>query len=216
MKERKKIIIALIAVTLILIIAGGSTFAYWYWTTATNEQTAVNLIVNDAYIQNQLNATISGATQNITNMIPVASCTDSTYAIKKEITLTYKNDTDNEAIVRGTLTVSDFTSPHGTPNTSALGHLHYAVTTSATNCTTSVVTGASGTFGTTNGALFSNVPLKSGIPAYTATSQTQTYYLWVWIDSDYYHQNVGSGTVSDPMQDLSFNLSWSGTISNET
>lgn len=216
MKERKKIIIALTAIALILIIAGGSTFAYWYWTTATNEQTTVNLIVSNNEIQNRLNATISGTTQNITNMIPVASCTNSTYAIKKEITLTYKNDTDNEAIVRGTLTVSNFTSPHGTPNTSALGHLHYAVTTSSTNCTTDAITGASGTFGTRNGALFNNVTLLSGIPAYTATPQTRTYYLWVWIDSGYEHTNVGSGVVSDPMQDISFDLTWSGTISNET
>ena len=227
MKEKNKIIIAIAAIALIIIIAGGATFAYWYWETATNEETTINLVI-PGYPGDDEDATpgdpdvpypiaqLTGATQNITNLIPVASCTDSTYAIKKELTLIYSNNTDNEAIVRGTLSVSNFNSPHGTPDSTDLSHLHYAVTTSSTSCTSNAVTGASGTFGTTNGALFSNVTLLSGINAYTTAAQQQKYYLWVWIDSGYTHTNVGSGVVNDPMQDISFDLTWTGTISNDT
>ena len=229
MKEKNKIIIAIAAIALIIIIAGGATFAYWYWETATNEETTINFIVGENEIRNEINATLSGATQNITNLIPVASCTDSTYAIKKELTLTYKNDTDNEAVVRGTLSVNfKDDAQYDIPSANNLGYLKYAVTRSATSCTTDAVLGATGSFSTASGALFSNVTLLSGIAAHTSTEQTQTFYLWVWLDGretdenndgipdGYVYTNIGSGSVTDPMQKISFDLTWTGTISNDT
>ena len=44
---------------------------------------------------------------------------------------------------------------------------------------------------------------------------TQTYYLYIWLDSSYEHTNTGS-VNSDPMQGLSFTTQWSGTIAQNS
>lgn len=217
MKERNKLIIAIVAVLAIIAVVGGATFAYWTWVTSDDEKTAVTFTIKESDLAGQLSATLNGgATSTFSGLIPVSSCTASgmsAYVIKKPLTLKYKNLTSNAAYVTATLKVGNFTSPHGTPNTTShLNHLHYALTKSATSCTTSAV--KSGTFNTTNGALFSNATILDNIAAGTAET-SQNYWLWVWIDGSYTHQNVGSGVVNDPMQDISFTLTWTGQISND-
>lgn len=214
MKEKNKLIIAIICVIMIVVVVIGATYAYWQWTTNSAQQTAVEFTVptKDAQISASL---AGGATTTVSNLAP-AACTNATYAMKKAMTLTYKNLTTQTASVKATLTVSNWTQPHS--GSLRLNKLHYALTRGSAageDCAagtnrTLVAGGSSSTF-VTSGALINNIEILS-VPANTSES-TETYYLWVWLDSSDNGSNSGS-TVTDPMQDLTFTLTWTGTISN--
>ena len=212
MNEKNKIIISIIAVIAIIVAVVGATYAYWTWTTNESERT----IINFTYEPN-LSATLSGGTLTVSKIAPTTSCTG-TYATKVPVTLKYSNGSGSPAVAKGTLTVTAWTVQSGRSafQTGDLAHLHYALTTSNSNCTTGAISGATGTFdgkGSAGSVLFSNVVLQDNIATGTSDA-TKTMYLYVWLDGDYEFQNVGSGAVQDPMQDLSFTLTWSGQITN--
>jgi len=222
MKEKNKLIIAIVAVVAIIVIVVSGTFAYWTWLSSDEQQTSVSFTVSGEALQGQLYANLDGGgAETFDNLAPVSSCTNSSYAMMKTLSLNYGNKTANAANIYATLTVSNFQSPYGIPDKDAMSYLHYAVTTSPTNCSTGVVT--EGTFTTadaaiTSGPLFTDVNLLGG-PISTDTDDTTIpLYLWVWIDGNeengYEHTNIGD-VISDPMQDISFDLTWSGTITNE-
>ena len=211
MKNNKKLIIAIVAVISIIAVVVGGTYAYWTWTTAENQRTTVGFTVEGGGYANLE----GGGSVTVQNLAP-AACTNSTYAMKRRITLTYQNTQSQALPITGTLTVSNWTQPH--TGTLDLSKLHYALTTgsaAADNCNTGtnrtlVAGGADSTF-VTSGALINNATLVASAPANMTTEGSQTYYLWVWLDSTYTHENVGT-TISDPMQDLSFTLTWSGVM----
>ena len=214
MKEKNKIIIAIIAVILIIIVVIGATYAYWQWTTSANQVTNIQLTVSG--IDDLMGASLEGnGTIDVANLAP-ASCTNSSYAMKKEIVLSYYNQTNQAAEVKGSLTVSNWHQTHtGTPR---LNNLHYALTTgtgAADSCTTGVIAGGASSSFVTSGVLIDNVTLAN-VNAKQGTEANpipKTLYLWVWIDENDTHTNVGN-VVSDPMQELTFTLTWSGSISN--
>lgn len=218
MKEKNKILIAIIAVILIIAAVVGATYAYWTWQTSAADQTNVAFTVPSG--EAQLKATLNGATLSVSKLAPT-TCTNTKYAAKAVPVLTYTNNTGVNANAYGTLTVTNFTKPHGatsgtiTPTAADLGNLKYALTTSSTSCTTGVI--ASGDFSAlynkTSAALFSDKLLQGNITSGT-TNATKTMYLYVWLDKDYEYTNTGSKTVTDPMQDLSFTLTWTGSITN--
>lgn len=207
MKERNKIIIAIVIVIAIIAVVVGATYAYWQWQTSAEQQTDVSFTV-----QNDLSATlIGGGTTAVSNLAP-AACTNSTYAFKKEILLNYQNGTSQAAKVNATLTVSGFNQPHS--GSLDLSKLHYVLNTSSENCTSgSILAGGTNSSFVKNGALINNLKIKDNIAA--NSSGSQNYYLWVWIDKNYTSMNTGN-TISDPMQDLTFKLTWSGSITNQS
>ena len=209
MKERNKLIIAIIIVIAIIAVVVGATYAYWQWQTSSEQQTDVSFTIMSS--GSQLNATlIGGGTTAISNLAP-AACTNATYAFKKEITLNYTNLTSQAAKVNATLTVSGFNQPHS--GSLDLSKLHYVLNTSSANCTSAtVLSGGTNSSFVKNGALINNLKIKD-VPANTS-SGSQKYYLWVWIDKNYTSMNTGN-TISDPMQDLTFKLTWSGSITNQ-
>lgn len=214
MKERNKLIIAIIAVALIVIVVVGATYAYWQWTSNSAQNTAVTFTVpnKDA----QLSASLKGGGSTTVNNLAPAACTNSTYAMMKPLLLTYANNTDQTARVKATLTITSWTAG-GTFSTGDLQHIHYAVTNSSTNCSTGTITGMTGTFPDNAGSstvLINNQVLKNAIAA-GGSATDEPYYLWVWLDTGYEGANTGS-TISDPMQQLSFQLTWTGTIENYT
>lgn len=214
MKERNKLIIAIIAVILIIVIVVGATYAYWQWTSNEAQNTSVTFTVPNK--DSQLSASLKGgATTTVNNLAP-AACTNSNYAMKKQLLLTYANNTDQTARVKATLTITSWTAG-GTFQTGDLPHIHYAVTTSDSSCTTGTITGMTGTFPNNAGqntVLINNVVLKNAIAAGGSATDEQ-YYLYVWLDTEYEGENTGN-TISDPMQKLSFQLTWTGTIENYT
>ena len=65
-----KLIIAIIAVILMVVIVGGSTFAYFQWTTAENQQTAVNVTIE----QGRITMHIEPETTVFEELKPTANC----------------------------------------------------------------------------------------------------------------------------------------------
>lgn len=223
MKERQKLIFAIVAVLAIIVLVGGATFAYWQWSTSTEQRTNVSFTITESALQGQLSATLQGnGTEAVSNLAP-AACTNSTYALKKEVVITHKNATTQDATVSATLTVSNFTAPHKTANAtsiSELSNLKYALTTgtnAGSSCTSGTVVQSGNfsslVFGSSSTSANSQTLFTQTFtsPANMVDDGTQTYYLWVWIDSTYDGENVGN-TVSDALQDLTFTLTWSGTI----
>ena len=222
MKDRKKLIIAIVAVLIIIVLVGGATFAYWTWVTNTAQQTNVSFVVNQSDLEGEMYATLEGnGTTTATNLKP-ATCNGSN-AIVKTITIKYLNKTVQAATVSATLSVTAFTARSASylPSSTNLGYLKYALTTNPSSCTSNVQ--KSGSF---SGLTFSsavtptNLPLTLFTQTFTASANmsaegTQTYYLYIWLDSSYEHTNTGS-VNSDPMQGLSFTTQWSGTIAQNS
>ena len=207
MKENKnKIIISVIAVLLIAAIVAGGTYAYWSWTSNTAQRTNVSFTVDAP----NMSASINGNGSSTVSSLAPTTCTNSTYAMKKTVAITYTNGTSVAAKLTANLKVSAVDAGISTPaNTAAqLGKLNYALTTSNTSCTTGTV--KSGNFMNILSAGSTVLTFDINVPANTKETTT-TYYLYVWLDSTYTHQNVGS-TNDDPMQNLSFSLQWDGSM----
>lgn len=220
MKERNKLILAILVVAVIIVSVGGGTYAYFTWVTSTTQQTSVEFTVDQTTLGGTLSAKIIG-NGNVSNndaTFKPTTCTNSTNAIVKTVPITYLNSTVQSATVTATLKVTAFNlrSTSYVPNSTKLGYLKYALTESATSCTTSPV--QSGTFNKVafSNGLASNLPLTLfnqtiTAPANMSAEATKTYYLWIWLDSGYTHENVGD-VNSDPMQGFSITAQWSGTI----
>ena len=216
MKERDKLIIAIVAVALIVIVVVGATYAYWQWSSNTAQRTNVAFTVPGS--NSMMGATLNGGgSATVSNLAP-AACTNSTYAFKKTVTLTYYNQMPQAADIKATLTLSNVSQPHS--GTLRLSNLHYSLTTgtnAGNSCTSGTVVagGSTSAFPAfTNGTkLLDNVTIKTAAANTGTASQPQsaTYYLWIWIDSEDNGSNTG-GTVTDPMQDLSFTLTWTGSM----
>lgn len=222
MKDRKKLIIAIVAVLIIIVLVGGATFAYWTWVTNTAQQTNVSFVVDDKKLEGEMYAKLEGNGTNTATSLKPSTCKGSN-AIVKTITIKYLNKTVQAATVSATLSVTAFTARSASylPSSTNLGYLKYALTTDSSSCTSNVQ--KSGSF---NGLTFSsavtptNLPLTLFTQTFTAsanmsTEGTQTYYLYIWLDSSYEHKNIGS-VNSDPMQGLSFTTQWSGTIAQNS
>lgn len=217
MKERNKLIIAIIAVVLIIIVVIGATYAYWQWSTNTAQRTNIKFNVVGS-VSNLMGANLNGGgSATVSNLAP-AACTNATYAFKKQVTLTYYNQTSQNADIKATLTLSNVNQPHS--GTLRLNNLHYSLTTGSNagnGCTSGTVVagGTSSAFPafTNNTKIIDNVTIKTATAGQgtSASPLSETYYLWVWIDSADNGSNTG-GTVTDPMQDLSFTLTWTGTM----
>ncbi len=230
--EKKQLFLAIIAVMLVIVLAGGGTYAYWSWQSADSQKTNVSVTIAGA------NLLIKG--DNVTQaageyLFPIDTCTER--ALVGTATVTVANETESTMTttlkLRGSLS-----SSHGTLNdTTHKKHLHWAVVetssgtvtsgscsspttvTAISNTCANVTDGATnmdtGTFeGVTTGTDI-NTTLKfvaNGVPVNNTSGNvcttTRTYRVYVWIDKDYTHTNYGS-TINDPMQDLSVVLTWS-------
>lgn len=224
MKNKKKdnknvsIIASIVAVALIIMLSAGGTYAYWTWISNTasgsNQRTDYNLIIASPSF------TITGT--NVTGKLaaPTSTCYNASYTLAGRATVVANNVTDIQ--MQASLTLSaKLTSSTGTASSADLTHVHWAiheVTASTTafaaaNCSTATANGAAHTTGTfTTAALSANTnyttTVNFTVPANTST--TKYYQLYVWIDSGYTHQNVGS-VQSDPLQDMQVYLTFSNT-----
>ena len=219
MKENKKLIIAIIAVLMIIIAVFGATYAYWTWVSNSAQNTTVNFTTTAP--ETDMYANLTGNGSGTTALKP-STCAN---GLKKTVTIKYKNNTVQAATITATLKVTSFTfkstSYRPTGGTDGdLKYIKYVLNTNSSNCTTGVQKEGnfSGLTIPTSGSSLSasNLPLTLfsqtiSVNANVATEQTQTYYLWIWLDSSYSHENQGS-VNSDPLQELSFETAWSGTI----
>ena len=186
MKNRKIITIFLI-LTIIFTLSGG-TLAYLNWRSASN--TAVTFTVEPSF------SCAADGGGNITSsqvMLAPSSCTNSTYAIKRTVKVmpTVKS---GKMYMDLWLNINKLDT--GLKNSD---NFKYVLSTSSTSCTTGVV--ASGNF--KGKTVNDRVILLNGIE-YTQT-QTETYYLYVWLDS---------AEESTETMNQTFNLSLGGECAN--
>ena len=91
-KDINKVAIAVIAVALVVAVIGGSTFAYWQWITADDQQTLVNVTVQDG-----ISMSITPTTTQTNVLYPVTRTNCSLASISGSAVVTVVNNTGVEA-----------------------------------------------------------------------------------------------------------------------
>lgn len=237
-KEKKNLFISIIAIITIIMLIAGSTYAYWSWQTATNQQTNVRVTVQGATM------TITGNNVTSTTLRPTNDCVNKSLVGEATVTVVNPTATAMRATPRLDVTLKP---SHGnfddTASNPDLGHLHWALV-DTTNTTSKTCTNPDyqGTFfkvgkvtvsggGTTDVSIagptittmaensattinITNMDSSNEITdtlsfvAEANTTTTKNYKLYVWLDNTYEHINTGN-SVTDPMQDLNINIKWS-------
>ena len=185
-KEYNKWYLIIVIFAVIFTFFGGS-LAYWQWTTNTEQRTNIVLTVDEDF---RCDAGGGGNITSAEKMIVPTNCTDPNYAIQRTVTVKptlYQNNMG----VSMDLWLDIKNIGTGLSNSN---NFKYALTTSATSCTTGVVVSGNFRGKTTNGKV--NL-LEDEI--YTSTL-TDTYYLYIWLDS----AETSTSTMDQPF-DLSLN-----------
>ena len=187
--KNKNLIIILMMLTITFTIMGG-TLAYFTWQTSESQKTELTFTIDKKM---SCSADIGGTiSSNDTHLMP-DSCTG-THAIKR--TLTTRTQTINNNSIYMDLWLDINEIGNGLSNSN---NFKYALTTSDTSCETGLVT--SGTFtGTSQGDKIELLSSKE----YNG-STTNTYYLYIWLDS---------AETSTETQSQSFSLSLNGECSD--
>ena len=187
--KNKNLIIILIMLTITFTIIGGS-LAYYNWQTSESQKTELTFTIDKKM---SCSADIGGTiSSNDTHLMP-DSCTG-THAIKRTLTTKTQTINNNSIYMDLWLDVNEI----GTGLTNS-NNFKYALTTSDTSCETGLVT--SGTFtGTSQG---DKIELLSSNEYNGST--TNTYYLYIWLDS---------AETSTETQSQSFSLSLNGECSD--
>ena len=188
--KNKNLIIILMMLTITFTIMGG-TLAYFTWQTSESQKTELTFTIDKKM---SCSADIGGTiSSNDTHLMP-DSCTG-THAIKRTLTTKTQTINNNSIYMDLWLDVNEI----GTGLTNS-NNFKYALTTSDTSCETGLVT--SGTFtGTSQG---DKIELLSSNEYNDST--TNTYYLYIWLDS---------AETSTETQSQSFSLSLNGECTDE-
>lgn len=212
-KKNNKNSMLIVAIMLVLALVAGGTYAYWGW--------RGNIVNYDVTIDTGgMGLTLDGGMGTVKAMAP-ALCTDSTYANKYAVNIKKYNTTNFAGTTTLTLNLTSFTYTHNKPDSTQLGNIKVALTTSSSSCANPLASGtfASATVSSSAGAAATQTtPIFNWtytLPAMTGTASNMdtdsTYYLYVWLDSGYEYWNEGSGVITDPLQDITFNLGWSAS-----
>ncbi len=192
MDKRNKALVILGALVLVFTIIGG-TLAYFQWSSNTAQNTAVTFTVQSGF---SCSADGGGSITSNDKVLAPAACTNTTYAIKRTITVRPTITQPNKDIYLDLwLKVNNIGS--GLSNSV---NMKYALTDSETNCTTGIV--ATGNF---NGATTNTEKILLHEKAYSSTT-TETYYLWVWLDAAETNSNTMNQT---------FNIELGGNCTDE-
>ena len=192
MDKRNKALIILIILTVIFTLMG-ATLAYWNWSSSAAQNTTVTFTVTSGF---SCSADGGGSiTSNDKQLVP-AACTNTTYAIKRTITVKPTITQPNKTIYLD-MWLKVKSIGEGLSNSV---NMKYALTNSEANCTTGVV--STGNF---NGATTNTEKSLLHEKAYSSTT-TETYYLWVWLDA----AETNSNTMNQ-----SFNIELGGNCTDE-
>ena len=193
MKDKNKLIITIVVITLAAIVIVGATYAYWSWTTATNEQTNVTFTVSSGF---SCGADGGGSMTSQQKILAPTSCTNPNYAFQKTITTNVTNGRSGSVYMDLYLKVNQI----GTGLTNSQ-NFKYALTRQANDCTSNIV--SQGTFNgvTDNGKVY--LFRGSEYP----TTDSDTYYLYVWLDA---------AETDSATQNQTFNISLGGECSDNS
>ena len=172
MKNSKKITVLLIILTILFTIIGG-TFAYWSWRTTDAEKTNITFTITSDF---SCSADGGGdITSSNVNLVPteVSDKTTANY-IKREVKVTPTINTEGKTIYMD-LWLDVITLGNGLSNTD---YFKYSFTTGASSPNDGVV--SEGNFK----GLIKNNKAKLFINKNYASTTTETYYLWIWLDAE--------------------------------
>lgn len=148
----------------------GGTLAYWNWQSSSEQKTNVTFTVASGF---SCSADGGGSINNNTGTLAPAHCDNANYAFKRTIRANVTNNRESSIYLDMWLNVNSIDT-----NLANSENFRYALTTGSTDCNDGLV--FSGNFlGATNGT---QVPLFGG-KEYATTTNNDTYYLWVWLDS---------------------------------
>lgn len=148
----------------------GSTLAYFIW---RGNITSINFTITRSFeCSGDMGGTISS------NQLAPASCTNSTYAIQREVTVNPVINSPGMSIYMD-LWLNVTQIDEGLANSE---NFKYALTSSPNSCTDGVI--SSGTFIDKDSVeLFSSKPFTYQIGLTQRPDLSQTYYLYVWLDA---------------------------------
>jgi hypothetical protein len=193
MKDKNKLIITIVAIILAAIVIVGATYAYWSWTTATNDQTNVTFTVSSGF---SCGADGGGSITSQQKTLAPTSCTNPNYAFQRTITANVTNSRSGSVYMDLYLKVNQIGT--GLSNSQ---NFKYALTRQANDCTSNIV--SQGTFNgvTDNGKVY--LFRGSEYP----TTDSDTYYLYVWLDA---------AETDSATQNQTFNISLGGECSDNS
>ena len=184
--KQEKLFYLLTILTIVFTIIGGS-FAYWSWQSTNAQVTSVTFTVGSNF---SCSADGGGNITNNVYFVPT-DCTNSTYAIQREITTTITNSGEDDVYLQMWLTINSIGS--GLSNSQ---NFKWALTTDSTSCTTDVV----------NSGNFNGKVANDKIGLLSNVTEGDTYYLYIWLDS----AETNSSTMNQ-----SVSLSLGGECSNQ-
>ena len=217
----KTMIVAVIAVLMIGIIVAGGTYAWWSWSSNSanaSENTFVNFVMETPTFK------IVGTNVNGKKLAPTTQCYTATsgnegygYQLAGKATVTAENKTTTP--MRTSFVLSAFIKPASGRSFASgdLAHVHWSIKEvaasndafSSSNCTgTQGATFDTGNFSSV-GTSATNINTTITFDVAAGETATKYYQLYVWLDSGYNYENVGSNTVTDPMQDATVMLTFS-------
>ncbi|MBR7042175.1 MAG: hypothetical protein IKI04_01610 [Bacilli bacterium] len=184
--NNKNIISIFVVLAIVFTILGG-TLAYWSWISSNADKTNVTFTVGSTF---SCSADGGGNITNNSYFAP-SSCTNSNYAIKREITTHITNNSSDTIYMDMWLNINSIGS--GLSNSQ---NFKYALTTSSSSCTSNVIT---------EGTFYGKVA-NDKIELLSQVSAGSTYYLYIWLDA---------AETSSDTQNQTISLSLGGTCTNE-
>lgn len=188
--NKKKLFLIIIGILVLSALVFGGTFAYLSWVSSDDQKTMVTFTATPEF---SCSADVSSISSGDTSLAPT-DCTDSEHAIKREITVNTTINGNDPVYLNMNLRVNSIDS-----ELSNSENFRYAITTGDNSCNDGVITSSkfNGISANDEVNLLSNVVNN--------TTNTKTYYLWIWLDAAETNNNT---------QNKNFNLSITGSCSN--
>lgn len=238
MTNMKKIAVNILFVLATIIIVGGGTYAFWTWVVPEEEETNVIFKTpSEEEIKDKLSAKIDGSGNVEVADLKPDLCNGET-AVRKEVVISYLNQTKKTATISASLEVpselfvlatrqiienNESTNQILLPTQANLEKLKFALTTGDKSCDDGIAVNVDEKeiIGNFSSLIIDDETKKNEkltlfthsfiAPAQMISEETKTYYLWIWLDIEYTHINVGNRN-DDPMQGITFTTQWSGEI----
>lgn len=188
--NKKKLFLIIIGILVLSALVFGGTFAYLSWVSSDDQKTMVTFTATPEF---SCSADVSSISTEGVTLAPT-DCTDSEHAIKREITVNTTINGNDPVYLNMNLKVNSIDS-----ELSNSENFRYAITTGDNSCNDGVITSSkfNGISANDEVNLLSNVVNN--------TTNTKTYYLWIWLDAAETNNNT---------QNKNFNLSITGSCSN--
>ena len=182
--DKQKMYGTIIGIMAFIALIVGITLAYWSWASTVEQKTMITFTVASGFT---CSADGGGdITSNDVSLAP-AACTNSMYAIQREVKVNTTQDAGTTIYLDMWLHVNSISA-----NLTGTSNFKYALTTSSEGCTAGTVV-SSGNF--SGVAQNDDIKILSS-KEYQSTTSNDTYYLYIWLDSTETDNATQNGTFS--------------------